>query len=178
MSPAKKKPAPRSTKKPAAKASGAKKATPQKRPARFLVLHGPNLNRLGVRETKVYGHTTLAEVDDAIRALAGELGVETWHLQSNHEGALIDALHGADEECDGVVFNPGAYTHYSYAIRDAIASIRTPVVEVHLSDIHAREPFRQISVLKDVCAAQLAGKGVDSYLDGLRLLAKRVGVHG
>jgi 3-dehydroquinate dehydratase-2 len=141
---------------------------------RILVLHGPNLNRLGKREPEVYGRTTLAEVDDRIRALAATLGVETHHLQSNHEGVLIDALHVAADDSDGIVFNPGAFTHYSYAIRDAIASIPKPCVEVHLSDIHKREAWRRVSVLSEVCVAQIVGRGPDSYLDGLRLLVERL----
>lgn len=140
---------------------------------RVLVLHGPNLNFLGRRETSVYGTGTLAQLDEAVRALATQLGVETRHLQSNHEGALIDALQAADDDCDGVVFNPGAYTHTSWALRDAVASLRIPVVEVHLSDIHARDPWRRESRLAEVCVAQVAGRGVGSYLDGLRLLVTR-----
>jgi 3-dehydroquinate dehydratase II len=141
---------------------------------RILILHGPNLNRLGTREPGVYGTVTLAALDDRVRALAAELGVETSHLQSNHEGALIDAIHAADDAFDAIVFNPGAFTHYSYAIRDAVASIRKPVVEVHLSDIHSREPFRRVSVVAEVCVAQISGRGVDSYLDGLRLVVERL----
>lgn len=141
---------------------------------RILVLHGPNLNRLGLREPGVYGTGTLAELDATVRAHAATLGVETQHFQSNHEGALIDAIHAADDDCDGLVFNPGAYTHYSYAIRDAVASIRRPCVEVHLSDIHAREPWRRISVIAEVCVAQVAGRGVGSYTDGLTLLVERL----
>ncbi len=141
---------------------------------RILILHGPNLNRLGKREPAVYGSTTLAQVDDQIRTLAMELGVETRHFQSNHEGALIDVLHAADDDCDGIVFNPGAFTHYSYAIRDAVASIRPPVVEVHLSDIHTREAWRRVSVVAEVCVAQIVGRGPASYLDGLRLLVERL----
>lgn len=141
---------------------------------RILVLHGPNLNRLGKREPAVYGSTTLAEVDDRIRALAATLGVETRHLQSNHEGVLIDAIHAADDDCDGIVMNPGAFTHYSYAIRDALASIRKPCVEVHLSDIHKREAWRRVSVIHEVCVDQIVGRGPDSYLDGLRLLVERL----
>ncbi len=136
----------------------------------LLVIHGPNLNRLGRREPSIYGVRTLAEIDDAVRALAVSLGAGTRHFQSNHEGALIDAIHAADDDCHGIVFNPGAYTHYSYALRDALASVRPPCVEVHLSDIHAREPFRRVSVLKDVCLAQISGRGLDSYLDAVRLL--------
>ena len=141
---------------------------------RILVLHGPNLNRLGKREPGIYGTITLDEINAQVRVLAGTLGVETKHLQSNHEGALIDAIHAADDDCDGIVFNPGAFTHYSYAIRDAISSIRKPCVEVHLSDIHAREPWRRVSVVSEVCVTQIAGRGLNSYLDGLTLLVERL----
>jgi 3-dehydroquinate dehydratase-2 len=141
---------------------------------RILILHGPNLNLLGRREPSVYGPTTLAQLDDQIRARATSLGVETRHLQSNHEGALIDAIHAANEDCDGIVFNPGAYTHYSYAIRDALASITRPCVEVHLSDIHSREPWRRVSVIAEVCTAQIVGRGPNSYLDGLTLLVEKL----
>lgn len=140
---------------------------------RFLILHGPNLNMLGLREPGVYGTTTLAQLDARVREVAVQLGVETEHFQSNHEGALIDAIHRTVEGFDGIVFNPGAYTHYSYALRDAVASVRTPCVEVHLSDIHQREAFRRISVIAEVCVAQISGRGIDSYLDGLRLLVRR-----
>ena len=141
---------------------------------RVLVLHGPNLNFLGRRELGVYGPGTLAQLDEVIRAEATRLGLETRHLQSNHEGVLIDALQAADDDCDGVVFNPGAYTHTSYALQDAVVSLRIPVVEVHLSDIHAREPWRAVSLVAEVCLAQVAGKGFDSYIDGLRLVAAHI----
>lgn len=137
---------------------------------RILILHGPNLNRLGKREPAVYGTTTLAQVDDSIRAHARSLGVETRHVQSNHEGGLIDVLHAAEDDCDGVVFNPGAYTHYAWALRDAVTSIPIPVVEVHLSDIRARETWRHVSVLEGVVLEQVAGRGIGSYLDGLTTL--------
>lgn len=140
-------------------------------PPRVLILHGPNLNFLGRREPAIYGPQTLAELDTAIAAEAQNLGLETRHLQSNHEGALIDALQSADDDCIGVVFNPGAYTHTSYALRDAVASLRIPVVEVHLSDIHAREPWRAVSLVADVCIGQVAGKGAGSYFEGLRRIA-------
>ena len=142
---------------------------------RVLVLHGPNLNRLGKREPAVYGSTTLAQLDDQVRTYARSLGIETRHLQSNHEGTLIDALHAAEDDCAGVVFNPGAYTHYAWALRDAVTSIPLPVVEVHLSDVHARESWRHVSVLEGVVLAQIAGRGVGSYLDGLTLLAQHLG---
>ena len=141
---------------------------------RVLVLHGPNLNRLGRREPATYGHLTLDEVDGRIREAASLLGLRTTHLQSNHEGVLLDALHAADGTQDGILLNAGAYTHTSYALRDAIASVSLPCVEVHLSDIEAREPWRRVSLIHDVCAARFMGRGVDSYLDGLRWLAERL----
>ncbi|HEX9093969.1 MAG TPA: type II 3-dehydroquinate dehydratase [Coriobacteriia bacterium] len=134
---------------------------------RVLVLNGPNLNLLGVREPDVYGTQTLGDIEALVAARAAELGVVVGFAQSNHEGALIDALHAAMGDYDAVVFNPGALTHYSYAIRDAIAAIGLPVIEVHLSDIAGREEFRRVSVVEPVCARQISGQGVGSYLLGL-----------
>lgn len=139
----------------------------------ILVLHGPNLNLLGEREPEVYGSGTLAELDRALRTEARRLGQTVRIQQSNHEGVLIDRLHAARHWADGVVFNPGAYTHTSYALRDAIAAIRPPVVEVHLSDIRRREPFRRRSVVADVAAHRILGLGFESYLSALRWLAAR-----
>jgi 3-dehydroquinate dehydratase-2 len=134
----------------------------------ILVLHGPNLNLLGQRETGVYGTTTLREVDAAIAAHAASRGVRTESRQSNHEGVLVDAIQGAAAEgFAAIVLNPGALTHYSYALRDAIAGTALPVVEVHLSNIHAREPFRHRSVTAAACRGQITGFGVQSYLLGL-----------
>ncbi len=141
---------------------------------RILIIHGPNLNLLGEREPDVYGRLTLADINLQVRKLAGQLGVSVDFYQSNHEGAIIDYLHDNRKSAHGVVINPGAYTHYSYAIRDAIAAIGLPTVEVHLSDIHAREPFRKISVIQPVCIGQITGKGLHSYLDGLRLLVNHL----
>jgi 3-dehydroquinate dehydratase-2 len=135
---------------------------------RVLVIHGPNLNLLGEREPDIYGKEALAEVDAAIARLAQELGVEVRAVQHNSEGGIIDALHEARKDCDAVLINPGAYTHYSYAIADAIAAIRIPVIEVHLSNVHAREEFRRKSVVAPVCKGSIAGFGVQSYLLALR----------
>ncbi len=137
---------------------------------RILVMNGPNLNLLGIREPGIYGNDTLETLCDTVKAEAKQYDAAIDCFQSNHEGALIDALHAAMGVYDGIILNAGAYTHYSYAIRDAIAAIRVPVVEVHLSDIHAREPFRHVSVIEPVCVAQISGLGVGSYIKALALL--------
>ncbi len=138
---------------------------------RVLVLHGPNLNLLGMREPDVYGKVTLAEIDERLMEVGRQLGVEVRTAQSNHEGALIDALQDARTWADGVVFNPGGYTHTSVALRDAIVAIGIPVIEVHISNVYAREDFRHISLISAVCKGKIVGLGWRSYELGLRALA-------
>jgi len=138
------------------------------------VLHGPNLDRLGRREPEVYGRQTLAEIDAACADLATSLGFALEARQSAHEGALIGWLHeAADTGAAGVVINPAGYTHTSVALRDAIASIDVPVVEVHLSNVHAREPFRHVTLTGAVCAGTISGLGAEGYLAAMRYLASR-----
>jgi 3-dehydroquinate dehydratase-2 len=137
---------------------------------KFLVIHGPNLNLLGDREPEIYGSTTLESLNLIIEADAQKHSDEIRFIQSNHEGILIDFLHLNRNWAEGIIINPGAFTHYSYALRDAIAGVDISAIEVHLSDIHNREEFRQISVIKDVCVDQISGLGFDSYLRALQQL--------
>ncbi|MBR2134033.1 MAG: type II 3-dehydroquinate dehydratase [Eubacterium sp.] len=141
---------------------------------RILVLNGPNLNMTGIRKTDVYGAQTLDDINRELKEYGESKGCEMFFYQSNHEGALIDIIHESRTKYDGVVINAGAYTHYSYAIRDAIESVcdYTPFVEVHMSDIHSREGFRHISVITDVCVKQISGFGKDSYKMGIDLLTE------
>ncbi|HBC93534.1 MAG TPA: type II 3-dehydroquinate dehydratase [Pelotomaculum sp.] len=134
----------------------------------ILILHGPNLNLLGRREPAVYGVLSLEQINEKLAELAAGLGVTITCRQSNHEGELIDLLHQAAVDSQAVVFNPGAYTHSSIALRDAVAAIGIPVIEVHLSNIHARENFRRQSVIAPVAAGQISGLGVIGYLAALR----------
>ena len=137
---------------------------------RILVLHGPNLNLLGTREPEIYGYTTLDDINTMIAARAAEAGIETAFYQSNHEGDLVDAIQQANHKFDFIFFNAAAFTHYSIAIRDAIAAIDVPVIEVHLSNIHQREEFRHTSVLAPVAMGQICGLGVESYLAALEAI--------
>lgn len=142
---------------------------------RILVIHGPNLNLLGTREPEVYGYTTLADIDREVISLGTELGVTVDTFQSNHEGALIDRIHAAVREgVAGILINPGAYTHTSIALRDALAAVAIPAVEVHLSNIHARESFRRRSHIAPVAIAQVAGFGSAGYGLALRGLLTRL----
>ncbi|NQT25067.1 type II 3-dehydroquinate dehydratase [candidate division KSB1 bacterium] len=136
----------------------------------ILIVHGPNLNLLGEREPEVYGTMTLDDLNREILLYAYSKEVDALFFQSNHEGEIIDFLHDKRNTANGLVINPGAFTHYSIAIRDAIAGINIPAVEVHLSDIHKRESFRKTSVIKDICIDQISGLGKESYLRGLDVL--------
>ncbi|HNP69771.1 MAG TPA: type II 3-dehydroquinate dehydratase [Kouleothrix sp.] len=141
---------------------------------KILLLHGPNLNMLGRREPAIYGHTTLAQIDAAVRERAESAGATLLALQSNHEGALIDFIQAEGWDADGVIINPGALTHYGLALRDALASLSAPIVEVHLSNVYKREAFRHTSVVAPVASGQIAGLGWRGYLLALEwLLAER-----
>lgn len=131
--------------------------------SKLLLINGPNLNLLGFREPGIYGQTTLKDIEDQMNKFAGEHGLELSCFQSNHEGSIIDAIHEARNKFAGIILNPGAFTHYSYAIRDAIASVDIPVIEVHISNVHKREEFRHKSVIAPVCEGQIVGLGVTGY---------------
>jgi len=136
----------------------------------ILIIHGPNLNLLGEREPEVYGSTTLFQLNQMLGQNARDLGVELKFFQNNSEGKIIDFIHKYRIWARAMIINPGALTHYSYALRDAIASVAKPTIEVHLSDIHKREPFRKVSVIKDVCIDQIVGLGIQSYFKALEKL--------
>jgi len=143
---------------------------------KILVLHGVNLDMFGRRDPTIYGTVTLAEIDASLEALASELSITVETFQTNHEGAMCERIHAAHlADVDAVVINAGAWTHYSYAIREALAILSIPIVEVHLSNVHAREPFRHESVFSEVVRGQIAGFGVDSYLLGLRAAVSAAG---
>lgn len=131
---------------------------------KILLVHGPNLNLTGIQEPGIYGRNSLAAINEEVVLKCERLGMLCSVFQSNSEGALIDRLHAAMDDCDGIIINAGAYTHYSYALRDAISAVRLPTVEVHMSNIHAREEFRHLSVIAPVCAGSIAGFGKNSYL--------------
>lgn len=140
-----------------------------------LVLNGPNLNRLGLREPEIYGSKTLTDLEKDLLTLGEIEQIDISCFQSNHEGDIIDAIHEAEGQYDGIVLNPGAFTHYSYAIRDAIASVTLPVVEVHISNVHAREEFRHTSITAPVTVGQIIGLGFKGYELALLALKDRIG---
>lgn len=142
---------------------------------KILVVNGPNLNLLGLREPEIYGSRTYADLLELIRAEAELLGAEVSFVQSNHEGDLVDAIQSAYQVMDGIVINPGAYTHTSIALLDAIKAVGVPTVEVHISDPDTREDFRRVSYIRPACVATIKGHGLEGYLEALRLLCKKEG---
>jgi 3-dehydroquinate dehydratase-2 len=141
---------------------------------KILLIHGPNLNMLGRREPEIYGHTTLAQIDAAARERATSAGATLLAFQSNHEGALIDFIQAEGWDADGIIINPGAFTHYSLALRDALATLRAPIVEVHLSNVYKREAFRHTSLIAPIATGQIAGLGWQGYLLALEWLLGEV----
>lgn len=141
---------------------------------KILVLHGPNLNLLGLREPEIYGSTTLADIDQMLIEEAKKAGVALEAMQTNHEGILIDAIQAANDKYDFIILNAAAFTHYSIAVRDAIAAIHVPVIEVHLSNIHKREEFRHNSVIAPVVVGQICGFGADSYFAALQVVIRKL----
>ena len=151
------------------------KTMPDKLPQKkILVIHGPNLNMLGRREPEIYGHQSLDGINAGLLSLGEKLGMEVETFQSNHEGEIVDRIQLAVGSCDGILINPAAYTHTSIAIRDALSLLDIPVVEIHLSNINKREPFRHKSLIADIAKARLAGFGAQGYLLGLKGLANLI----
>lgn len=142
---------------------------------KILVMNGPNLNLLGTREPEIYGTVTLADIHERLRRRANEADLDIEFMQSNHEGALVDAIQRARRTADYIILNAGAFTHYSIAIHDAIAAVNVPVIEVHLSNIHRREEFRRTSVIAPVVLGQIAGFGAESYMAALEVIICRMG---
>jgi 3-dehydroquinate dehydratase-2 len=141
---------------------------------RILVMNGPNLNLLGERDTRLYGDRTLDDINADMAARARELGAQVIFFQSNHEGALIDKIHAERRTADGIIINPGALTHYSYSLRDALEAVEPPAVEVHISDIGKREEFRRLSVITPVAWKTIMGKGPEGYIEALEALVKHL----
>ena len=142
---------------------------------KVLVINGPNINMLGIREPGIYGRKTFADLEEFIRESARECGAEVELFQSNHEGAIVDKIQEAYGAKDGIVYNPGAHTHYSYAIRDAIGGIDVPCVEVHISDVDAREQFRRVSYAGMACEKKFSGMGFEGYREAIKYLAEKYG---
>ena len=145
---------------------------------KILIINGPNLNFLGIREPAIYGKETYGDLCDLIRAHAKERGVEVEFFQSNHEGALVDAIQSAYGKADGIVINPAAYTHTSVALLDAVKSVGIPTVEVHISKVEEREDFRQTSYIRAACIATVSGHGTDGYLEGINILIRHINLKG
>lgn len=140
---------------------------------KILVINGPNMNLLGLREPDIYGRQTYADLVDVLQKRADELGIKISFMQSNHEGDLVDAIQGAYPDTDGIIINPAAYTHTSVAILDAVKAVAIPTVEVHMSDVKSRDDFRQVSYIRQACVATFMGKGFGSYIEALELLKGR-----
>ena len=140
---------------------------------KILVINGPNLNMLGIREPEIYGKQTYSDLVALITAEAAKIGVETEFVQSNHEGALVDAIQSAYNRCDGIIINPAAYTHTSVALLDAVKSVGVPTVEVHISDPDTREEFRKLSYIRGACIATVKGKGLQGYIEALHILTDK-----
>lgn len=141
---------------------------------KFLVINGPNLNMLGIREPGIYGNMTYPMLCDFIKEKASTMNVDTCFFQSNHEGAIIDEIHAAYLKMDGIIINPGAFTHYSYAILDALKSVAIPTAEVHISDVDSREEFRKISVVRPACCVCITGRGYQGYVDAIAELVAKI----